>query len=152
MEKDLLCQYGQMVNEMRDLQKRIQKVKAALIEYEATAETVTAGRKCSRTIGKATVRGVTDRAYSARKTELLRLLLLYETMEDKLAKLTADIEEFIQTIEDSRIRQIIRVRYTRGADGKITPWVKVALMLHETEDSCRKAHDRFLEKELKSVV
>lgn len=147
MDKTILSQYSQMVREAADLRKRIVKIKSIMDGYEFVSDRVSTGRRSSHSLGGVRVSGTNNRNYSARKTEYLRLILLYESLEDKLVKATADVEEYIQTIDDSRIRQIMRIRYTAGSDGKLNSWIHVALEMHETEDSCRKAHDRYLKNE-----
>lgn len=70
---------------------------------------------------------------------------------DKLFSMQDDAEKYIQTIEDSKMRQILRYRYI---DQK--SWNEIACImcikpdgtLNEkiTEDSVRKTHDRFFKK------
>jgi len=69
----------------------------------------------------------------------LKLEEKYEELLERQLKL----EEFINDIEDSRIRRIFRFRYIEQYS-----WVKVARMIsaHATADSVRMEHDRFLEK------
>lgn len=53
------------------------------------------------------------------------------------------INNYIQSINDSYIRQILTLRYINHL-----PWRQIARSIgNNTEDSVRKAHDRFLAKE-----
>ena len=69
--------------------------------------------------------------------------MLLQEKEDELLELTNDVELYIESIEDSRIRRIFRYRYLDDMN-----WTRVAMMMggDQTADSCRKAHDRFLEE------
>ena len=51
-------------------------------------------------------------------------------------------EEYVQTIDDPRMREIIR---THCIEGKT--WKRTAEELNTTEDSIRKAFDRYMEEE-----
>jgi hypothetical protein len=53
-----------------------------------------------------------------------------------------DVEEFISRIKDSHMRRIVNLRVVEGLS-----WQKVADRIGgNTEDSVRKAFDRFMEK------
>src|SRR5665647_948015 len=58
------------------------------------------------------------------------------------------LNRYIQSIDDSEMRQIIALRYVNGLS-----WSQVAasISVYATESSVRKAHDRFLQKESKAV-
>ena len=53
------------------------------------------------------------------------------------------LNRYIQTIDDSEMRQIIALRYVNGLS-----WNQVAacISVYATESSVRKAHDRFLQR------
>ena len=101
------------------------------------------GNKGGRSLGRALVRGK-GRIYSQKKSALLELRLRYEKMQGELDDMAIDVEEYIQSIGDSRLRQIMRLRYVEMIGGKQMTWREIAQHLGETEDSCRKAHDRYL--------
>ena len=63
-----------------------------------------------------------------------------QSVSDKLLNMEMSGYE---TIEDSRIRRIMRYRYIDDLN-----WVQVAHRMgkNHTAESCRKAHDRFLEE------
>ena len=66
-----------------------------------------------------------------------------DLFRDELTKKLLEVEEYIEGIEDSRVRTIIRLRYIEGMT-----WQQVADYMggEHTEDSVRKAAGRFLEK------
>lgn len=146
MNKQILEQYSQAKRESRDLENRIRLIdsKIEFLNSENKSETVAAGRKGSHSLKKIKIDG-TDRKYSNKKTALLQLRLRYKTLQERLDSMALEVEEYIQNIEDSRMRMIMRLRYTEARDGRQLTWREVAIRMGETEDSCRKAHDRYLE-------
>jgi hypothetical protein len=79
--------------------------------------------------------------YSRKKTRLYLKKAQLETAEQELLELTNSVEEYIQSISDSRVRRIMRLRYIDNLS-----WFKVALNMggKATEDSIRMEHNRFL--------
>ena len=65
-----------------------------------------------------------------------------ELADEKLLQMLTQVEEYIESIEDSRIRRIMRHRYIDNLN-----WTQVAINMgkNHTGESCRKAHDRFLQ-------
>jgi hypothetical protein len=79
-------------------------------------------------------------AYECRaKVERLRKRL--QRRVDDLIDLVVEINEYIETLDDSLIRQIITLRHMNGLT-----WEQVAASIGggNSGDSCRKMHDRFL--------
>lgn len=64
-------------------------------------------------------------------------------MEAELLELTNSVEEYINSIDDSRMRRIIQYRILDNL-----PWCDVAEKIggKSTGESCRKYFERFLEK------
>ena len=143
-KKKVLEQYAQTIREKEDLENRIRLIDLEVRDLESECrETVSAGRKGKRSLGRAEVEG-RSRAYSEKKTSLLQLRMSYQKMQERLSAMALDVEEYIQSIDDSRMRQIMRLRYAEVKNGKQMTWREVAQRMGETEDSCRKAHDRWL--------
>ena len=81
--------------------------------------------------------------YSRKKTLLnIRKAVLCE-LEIELLETLNQVEEFIASVKDSHMRRIINLRVVDGL-----PWNKVADRIggENTDDSVRKAFDRFMEK------
>ena len=67
-----------------------------------------------------------------------------QTFYDKLFEEQNKIEDYIEKIPQSNIRQIFRYRYIDGFS-----WNQIqVLMEYKHEDTARRKHDRFLEKNL----
>ena len=66
-----------------------------------------------------------------------------DALEIDLLQRTNEVEEFIASVPDSRIRRIINLRYIENKS-----WNEVAIAMGggNNEDSVRKSFDRFMEK------
>lgn len=145
MDKKILIQYADLQEEIKDLRKRIEKTKyqIAQLEKQGIVSDTVRGSRRDGTIGPIKITGFPDRDYHKRTNTLNRQLMLLQEKEDELLELTNEAELYIESIEDSRIRRIFRYRYMDDMS-----WTRVAMMMggDQTADSCRKAHDRFLEE------
>ncbi len=86
--------------------------------------------------------------YSRKKTLLQRRQLILQEKEEELLELLNQAEEFIEAIPYSKTRMLFRFYYIDDLN-----WIQVAHRMHNmfpkkkfTADSCRKRHDRYLEK------
>lgn len=142
--KDILEQYTSIKREISDLEKRNAEARKEIkkLEKQMICDTVTGSRK-DLTIGTITVEGVAvkliDEKYEQfRKREKQREIFLY-----KLERMKTAMEEYIENIEDSEVRCMIRFRYLDNLS-----WRKVAAKMGAgyEEDSCRIKVERFLKK------
>ncbi len=80
---------------------------------------------------------------SRQQTQLYLYLAQMTNMEAELLELTNSVEEYINSIKDSRMRRIIQYRILDNL-----PWCDVAEKIggKSTGDSCRKYFERFFEK------
>lgn len=107
------------------------------------ADSVTCGKRGKKSLGSRRIQGFPLPEYDRKKETLRTYKLQLELADMKLLKLLNEVEDYIETIEDSRIRRIMRYRYIDDLN-----WVQVAHRMgkNHTAESCRKAHDRFLEE------
>ena len=82
-----------------------------------------------------TIRGLSSDTYS------LDLKLTYKKIQ--LERQRAEIENFLDSVQDSNIRRIIRLKYIKG---KTWPQIARKMDKHISGDSVRKIVERFLEK------
>lgn len=82
-----------------------------------------------------TIQGVPEpsKRFSAREKRL-------EERRERLAEQLAEIDDFIDSLEDSQLRQIIQYRYVKGYS-----WVKTAQMVHNKESTVRMRIQRYFE-------
>lgn len=135
LSKRILIQYCELKKETRDLTNRIEKLEE---KYDIVSDTV---QTSSGFPYKQHSIGITG--YNAKK---YRLLTIYRNklrnFNDKLLEMQNTVEDEIEKIDDSALRQILRYRYIDGYG-----WIKIMhLMDYESESKARMKHDRFLEK------
>ena len=130
MTKDKLVQYCDLKVEIENLEKRIDRIQK---QSEIVADVVQNGYK-----GRAVIRGVD----LIRKQKLERLNNILKERYERDLQLQIEIEEFINSIDDSKLRQIFEFRYIDGFS-----WIQIQTILKfKHEDTARKKHDRYIEK------
>lgn len=140
MDKNILIQYSDLVEEVKDLRRRIQKNQDDINKLETVRDSVKGTRR-DGTIGSITITGFPSPRYYKLKRVLHTRQTLLAQKEDELLELINQVDDYIDSIEDSRIRRIMRYRYIDDLS-----WVQVARRIGKkaTADSCRNAHDRYL--------
>ena len=144
-DKHILEQYVSMRAEQQDLIRRIQSLDAKLLNMEMNSivsDTVTRGKKGKQSLGTVRIEGFPSRDYQKRKWTLRRYKQMLANYDDKLLKKQIQVEEYIQGIEDSYVRQAMRYRYIDGMS-----WIRIGKQMHTTEDAIRKTVSRYLEDE-----
>ena len=143
MNKDILIQYSDLVEEVKDLHRRIQKLQDDIDKLEPVKDSVKGTRR-DGTIGSITISGYPVPAYYRHKKQLEKREAVLREKEDELLELVNAAEEYIAGISDSRIRRILRYRYLDGLT-----WQQVAKQMggNHTADSCRMAHNIFIDSE-----
>lgn len=142
MDKSILIQYSDLVEEVKDLRRRIQKNQDDIDKLETVSDSVKGTRR-DGTIGNISITGFPYPRYYKLKDTLYKRQRLLTEKKEELLELINQVDDYINSIKDSRIRRIMRYRYIDDLN-----WVQVARKIGKkaTADSCRKAHDRFFEE------
>lgn len=140
MDKNILVQYCDLQEEVKDLRRRIRKLEDEISHLVVVSDSVTGTRE-DGTIGHIKITGYPFPEESRKQGLLRRRKAALEEKEDELLELLSDVEEYINSIDDSRIRRIFRYRYVDNMS-----WVQVAIQMggKHTADSCRNSNDRYL--------
>lgn len=152
MGKEVLVQYAEMVEEIKDIRRRIAKLEQQIRQLEKmqAADTVKGSKGEWNVYGPIKITGVPLPGYERKKAVLTRLISLLNKKETELLELMAQAEEYIDSVEKSELRIMFRLYYIDGL-----PWWKVAQQMNKmfpgrrigfTEDSCRMRNNRFFEK------
>ena len=153
LNKELLVQYCELRGEIKDLRERIDNDKRRLRKIEeegVVSDTVTGTRKAG-TIGAIKITGFPLPEYSKVKTMLKKRIEKLQIMEDELLEAVNAVDDFINAIPKSDLRQMFRFYYIDN-----TTWDMVAMRMNYmypkrkieyTKDNCRMKHNRYLEKE-----
>lgn len=146
LDKEILVQYCEMKEEIKDLRKRIQKLDKFLENPPVVADMVKGTRK-DGTIGPIKITGIPEPEYIRKQNIRERYRRILEPKEAELLELTCQAEEYIEGIEKADLRIMFRLYYIDGY-----PWIKVASIMNRmfpnkkvpyTEDSCRMRNNRF---------
>lgn len=157
MDKSVLIEYADMKEEIKDLRRRIEADRRELRKLNAmvVGDTVTMGKKGKKPLGTVKVEGQPLNAILRKQKAWEKKIKLLEQREADLLEKQIEVEEYIDKIDKSRIRMMFRFYYIDGLT-----WEIVAMRMNYafpkksipfTKDSCRKLHDRFLEKNEESL-
>lgn len=136
--KELLRQYDDIQKEIKELECRIKKLNCkADIESDTVVGSNTEFPYNERVY---TVSGIN---FEAKTEKLDRLNKVLTKRVQKCEDMKIEIEEFINTIPDSRTRRVFSLRYIDGLT-----WMQIARRIERYDESYpRKViHDRYLEE------
>lgn len=140
MDEKTLKQYRHLVIEIRDIDRRIAAHNAAVTQ----SDTVSGGYGGTQ---RFKVEGQINRGETLEKSLLQLNILSKKKKRAELEAQTAAVETFIDGINDSRMRQIIRLRYVDGLS-----WNETAKRIGEfgQGDAVRVSCSRFMKKHQES--
>ncbi len=141
MDKKILKQLPNIRREIRELEREIASVQKNIDDLRRNKiyDTVVGSRE-DLTIGPIKVRGH-PKGYEKKISELQKKKALMNSKKMELLQIENEAEAYINSIQDSRMRRIMRFRYVDGLS-----WQQVAAKMGSpyTADSCRMAHKRFM--------
>ena len=143
ISKEILIQYSDLQQEIIELQERrktLEKQFRSFLDGGTVTDMVTGG--CGG-IQHFKIEGLPIVAYEKARNSLQKNIQKIEDKYTELLELQNEVEEYIESISDSRMRRIIRMRFL----DKLT-WNQVADNIGggNTEDSVRMAFNRFIEE------
>lgn len=151
--KDILIQYCELREEIKDLRERIDRDELRLqkIEEEGVVSDTVIGTRADGTIGSIKITGFPIPEYSTVKAMLKKRIAKLQIMEEELHEAVNAVDDFINAIPKSDLRQIFRLYYIDDLT-----WDMVAMKMNYrypkrktdyTKDNCRMRHNRYLGKE-----
>ena len=152
MDKNVLIEYVEMKEEIKDLRRRIHENERELAKLEnmIVTDSVTRGKRGKKPLGTVKITGRPTAAINMKQRLLKKRNDRLTALEAELLELTNQAEEYIETIPKSELRIMFRLYYIDDLT-----WYQVALQMNQkfpkrrikyTEDNCRMRHNRFLEK------
>ena len=143
ISKSVLKQYIDLQEEIKETEERIKKTEKQIrkIESEGTViDSVTGG---SGGIQRYKIEGFPCAEYGKLKERLYMRQATLQSLENEVMDKIGEVEQFITSIEDSRIRRIISFRFIDGLT-----WEQVGINMggDNNEDSVRKAFERYMAK------
>ena len=143
VSKEILVQYTDLQKERKEVRKKIEKLEKQIKTIENDGNVADKVRGGDGGLQSFKIDGFPYPEYSRKKTLLYMRKATLSELEMELIETLNEVEEFITTIKDSHMRRIISLRVVDGLS-----WNKVADRIGggNTDDSVRKAFDRFMEK------
>lgn len=142
VSKEILTQYNDLQEETKEVRERIERTEKqiARIEEEGVIDTVSGG---PGGIQHFKIEGFPYPEYSRKKSLLYARKSILANLEIELLETLNQVEKFIASVEDSRMRRIITLRVIDNLS-----WNGVADRIGggNTEDSVKKSFYRFMEK------
>ena len=154
MDKNILEQYIELKEEIRDLRDRIDKDERRLlkIKEEGVVSDTVKGTRADGTMGSIRITGYPIPEHNQVKNMIKKRVAKLHILEDELQNAINEVDDFIEKVPKSDLRMMLRFRYLDDMT-----WAAVAMNMNDrfpkrrikyTEDSCRMRHDRYLENNL----
>ena len=139
--KEILEQYIDLQQERKEVIEKIQKLEKQIEKIEKDGNVVDKVRGGEGGLQSFKIEGFPYPEYSRKKTLLYARKDTLIKLEMELLETLNNVETFIASVKDSHIRRIISLRIIDGLS-----WNKVADRIGggNTDDSVRKAYDRFM--------
>lgn len=141
MTKTALEQYISVKQEIREIEARIERLNNKLDRINREGNVKDAVKGGNGGFQTFHIEGFPVAEEDEAKYLLSKNIRILEERKAKAAELVVSVEGYLNTLNDSRMRRMISMRYIDGL-----PWWKVAQRMggRATEDSCKKQMERFL--------
>lgn len=152
MERNILVEYADMIEEIKDLRRRIQEDQKKIDQLSQTivSDSVTCGKKGKKPLRTVKIKGFPNMEINRRigllKKRKAKLMLL----ESDLLEKQIQVEEYIDGIDKSELRMMFRLYYLDNLT-----YTKVAMQMNAihpkrrikyTDENVKKKMQRFLKK------
>lgn len=142
ISKQVLIQYADLQQEVKEIREKIDKLERQIEKIEKEGNVVDKVRGGDGGLQSFRIEGFPYPEYSRKKTLLYARKVTLSELEMELLETLNKVEKFIASISDSHIRRIVNLRVVDGLS-----WREVSRRIGgNTEDSVRKAFERFIEK------
>lgn len=140
MTKTALEQYISVKQEIREIEARIERLNNKLDRINREGNVKDAVKGGNGGFQTFHIEGFPVAEEDEAKYLLSKNIRLLEERKAKAAELVVRVEEYLNTLDDSRMRRMISMKYIEGMS-----WCKVAQRMggRATEDSCKKQMERF---------
>ena len=140
--KEILIQYADLQKESKEIRERIERLESQINRIESDGAVVDKVAGGDGGIQSFKIEGFPYPEYSRKKTLLYARKATLSELELEIIETLNEVESFIATVKDSHMRRIITLRVVDGLT-----WNQVADKIGgNTEDSVRKAFERFMAK------
>ena len=142
ISKEILIQYSDLQEEVKEVRERIERTERQIEKIKEEGNVIDTVSGGSGNTQHFKIEGFPYPEYSRKKTLLYARKATLASLEMELLGTLNQVEEFIASVDDSRMRRIITLRFIENLS-----WNKVADRIGggNTEDSVKKAFYRFME-------
>ena len=139
--KSILSQYYDMSQEIEEKKTSIDRLEKQIKKIQEEGEVIDSVNGGSGGKQHFKIKGFPNPECSKKKMILRNRINKLKEMEVDLLEQTNIVEEYINKIDDSRIRRMMTFRFIDNLS-----WIRVAHKMggNHTEDSCRMSIERFL--------
>lgn len=141
--KHILMQYIDLLQEKEEIQERIDKINNRLIRINEEGNVKDAVRGGSGGLQTFHIEGFPVADEDEARYLLNKNIRLLRQREHDIEERVIKVEEYLNAVDDSRMRRMITKRYIEGKRWEI---VAKEMGKRYTEDSCKKQMERFLQK------
>ena len=143
VSKEILTQYNDLLEEAKEVRERISQTEKQIAKIEEAGNVIDTVSGGSGGIQRFKIEGFPYPEYSRKKSLLYARKSILANLELELLETLNQVEKFIASVEDSRMRRIITLRVIDNLS-----WNSVADRIGggNTEDSVKKSFYRFMEK------
>lgn len=128
------------LNELLDIQSEVRKLTSEIKEYKNKGTEVAFVKGSAKDFPFSTLPMKVIAQNPIVNEEVNRYVDILRNRLIKLLKVQNDVEEYLDTLPTTRLRQIFEYRYIYRYT-----WAKISTLIYRaTEDSVRMEHDRFL--------
>lgn len=113
MDKEILVQYCEMKEEIKDIRRRIGELDKYLEHPPIVSDTVKGTRK-DGTFGPIKITGIPDPQYWRKQALMERYGMKLKLKEAELLELVCQAEEYIDAVEKAEMRMILRLSILDG--------------------------------------
>lgn len=142
ISKEILIQYSDLQEEVKEVRERIERTESQIEKIKEEGNVIDTVSGGSGNTQHFKIEGFPYPEYSRKKTLLYARKATLASLELELMEMLNQVEEFMASVDDSRMRRIITLRFIDNLS-----WNKVADRIggNNTEDSVKKAFYRFME-------
>ncbi len=143
VSKEILTQYNDLQEEAKEVRERIERTEKQIARIEEEGKVIDTVSGGPGGIQHFKIEGFPYPEYSRKKSLLYARKSILANLELELLETLNQVEKFIASVEDSRMRRIITLRFIDNLS-----WNKVADRIGggNTEGSIKMAFQRFMEK------
>lgn len=143
VSKEVLVQYIDLREEQKEVTERISKLEKQIDKIESEGAVIDKVSGGAGGMQHFRIEGFPYPEYSRKKTLLYNRKAILSELEMEITERLNEVEQFIKSVQDSHLRRIITYRVVEGLS-----WNEVAYKIGggNTEDSVRKAFERFMSK------